>query len=167
VIDINKLDSGEVTLNFSKFDLKSLLDQVISSIKPLYTKKGLSFKIEGLESTEPIYADPVKLKQIFYNLLSNAIKFTFDGGITLQVFYNKSHWEFHVKDTGMGIAKNDIKDLFQPFKRVDNPIISRIKGTGLGLSITKKLVELHGGNIKVESKLGEGSSFKFQIPIIN
>ena len=113
-----------------------------------------------------IYADKVKVKQIIYNLLSNAIKFTPEyGEVSLSARKNDSHICIFAKDNGIGIAKEDQKEIFRPFRQLEGSLSRQYVGTGLGLTIVKKLVELHGGSIIVESKIGKGSTFTLTIPI--
>ena len=96
--------------------------------------------------------------------MSNAIKFTIDGYVKLQIKENYYNWIFKVVDTGIGIAKNDFPLIFKEFKRVDSPYVRSIPGTGLGLSLSKRLIELHGGEINFTSLLGAGTTFTFNIP---
>ena len=140
------------------------MEQVISTLKPLYTKNDLKIELRGLKKSQIIYADPLKLKQIIYNLLSNAIKFTEKGMITFEFLDKKYNWEFYIKDTGIGIAKKDFDIIFKDFKRVKSPYVDSMPGSGLGLSLTKRIIQLHGGDISFTSKLGKGSTFTFNIP---
>jgi signal transduction histidine kinase len=103
-------------------------------------------------------------KEILFNLLSNAIKFTESGKITLTIQEKFNRWIFKVRDTGIGIALEDFDKVFKEFKRVDSSYVRSTKGTGLGLSLTKRLVELHNGEITFNSVLGVGSTFRFYIP---
>ncbi len=130
----------------------------------LYIKKNLKIKIKGLDSKKEIYVDPTRFKEILLNLLSNAIKFTNKGEIILKFSENENQWVFKVKDPGIGIAENDYDIIFQGFKRVNSPFVQSTPGTGLGLLLTKRLVELHGGEIWFESELGKGTTFFFTIP---
>lgn len=164
ILDISKIESGQITLNIQKFSLNSLIDQITSSLKPLYSKKGLKFIVKGLEEEILMYADPIRLKEIILNLLSNAIKFTIDGYIKLQIKQNFYNWIFKIIDTGIGIAKKDFPLIFKEFKRVSSPYVQSISGTGLGLSLSKRLIELHGGEINFTSSLGFGTTFTFNIP---
>ena len=105
-------------------------------------------------------ADPLKLKQVLYNLLSNAIKFTDAGGrVTVEGRLERETVVIRVTDTGIGIAPEDLATLFEEFRQVDSSLTRKHEGTGLGLALTKRLVELHGGEIAVESELGKGSTF--------
>ncbi|MHA1805304.1 MAG: PAS domain-containing sensor histidine kinase, partial [Promethearchaeota archaeon] len=164
ILDIAKIESGKTTLNLSSFSFNKFINQMISNLKPLCDEKKLFIKVEGLNKEVIILADPIKFKEIFYNLLSNAIKFTLKGGITIIFEETNDEWVFNVKDTGIGIAKEDYPKIFKEFERGSNPLVNSIEGTGLGLSITKRLVNLHGGTISFKSKVGEGTTFTFTIP---
>ena len=163
ILDISKIESGQMSLNIQKFALYSMVDQIKSSLKPLFNKKNLKLKIKGLEVEKMIYADPIRFKEILYNLLSNAIKFTIDGKVVLTVKERHNEWFFKVSDTGIGIDHKDFPLIFKEFKRVDSSYVRSVPGTGLGLSLTKRLVELHGGEISFTSVLGIGSTFYFSI----
>jgi len=164
ILDISKIESGRLILDNKTFSLNSIVDQIQSTLIPMYKKKDLDFRIEGLEEEIEIYADPIRIKQILYNLLSNAIKFTIEGYCKLTVKEKYDRWIFKVKDTGIGIAKSDYDLIFKEFERVESSYVRSISGTGLGLSLTKRLVELHNGEISFTSVLGVGSTFKFYIP---
>ncbi len=164
ILNITKIESGQLTLNIQKFSLNSLLDQIKSSLRPLYNPKNLNLKIKGIGEELEIWADPIRLKEIILNLLSNAIKFTIDGTVRLKITQNYYNWIFKIVDTGIGIAKKDFPLVFKEFARVDSPFVRSVPGTGLGLSLTKRLIELHGGEINFTSLLGVGSIFTFNIP---
>ncbi len=164
ILDISKIEAGKLTLNRELFQLKNLFDQIHGTIKPLYSLKNLKFNIIGLDDKMMIYADPIRTKEILLNLLSNAIKFTLSGEINLIVEEKYDAFIFKVKDTGIGIARKDFDLIFKDFKRVNSPIINSIPGSGLGLSLTKRLINLHGGEISFFSILGKGTTFTFSIP---
>ena len=164
ILDISKIESGQVSLNFQKFSLNSTIEQIRSNLKPLYSKKDLKFKVKGLDEEIFIVADPIRFKEILLNLISNAIKFTIDGKITLLFKEDYYNWIFRVRDTGIGIANKDFPLIFKEFNRVESTYVRSTPGTGLGLSLTKRLVELHGGEISFFSVLGVGSTFTFNIP---
>jgi len=164
ILDITKIESGKLILNKERFSLKNIINQVISTLKPLYSKKGLKIKIEGLDSDKEIYADPIRFKEIMINLVCNAIKFTLEGQITLKMNENINNWIFKIRDTGIGIAQIDFDLIFKEFKRVESPYVRSISGSGLGLSLSKRLVELHGGNINFTSTEGKGTTFIFTLP---
>lgn len=164
ILDISKIEAGQLSLKKSKFSLNTLIEQVNSTLKPLYLKKKLAFKVKGLDYEREIQGDPIRIKEILYNLLSNAIKFTLAGQVTFDIKENSKEYIFLVRDTGIGIAKKDFELMFKEFKRVDSPFVRSVPGTGLGLSLTKRLVELHGGEISFTSVLGKGTDFIFTIP---
>lgn len=164
ILDISKIESGEISLDVDQVKLNIIISSVISTLQPLFNKKHLRVNIKGLSADKIIYADKIKLKQIIYNLLSNAIKFTEIGMITFEFKENLSNWEFKIKDTGIGIAEEDFDVVFKDFKRVNCPYVNSIPGSGLGLALTKRLIGLHGGNISFTSKIGNGTTFKFNIP---
>jgi signal transduction histidine kinase len=164
ILDISKIESGQVSLNIQKFSLNSLVNQILSSLKPQYSKKDLEIIIKNLDDEIFIYADPIKFREILLNLISNAIKFTSQGKISLTIQKNTYNWIFKVRDTGIGIDRKDFPLIFKEFKRVDSTYVRSVSGTGLGLSLTKRLVELHGGEINFFSILGSGTTFTFNIP---
>jgi len=164
ILDISKIESGQVSVNIEKIELKILIEQIISSLKPLYSEKKINIKIKGFTNKSIIYADRIKFKQIIYNLLSNALKFTEKGIVSLEFIEKFKDWEFHVKDTGIGIDKQDFGIIFKDFKRVKSPYVDSTTGTGLGLALTKRVINLHGGDISFTSKLGKGTTFIFNIP---
>ena len=164
ILDISKIESGQVSLNIQRFSLNSTIEQITSNLKPLYSNKNLKLKVKGLDEEVFIAADPIRFKEILLNLISNAIKFTIDGKITLLFKEDYYNWIFRVRDTGIGIANKDFPRIFKEFNRVESTYVRSTPGTGLGLSLTKRLVELHGGEISFFSVLGVGSTFTFNIP---
>jgi len=164
ILDISKIESGEVTLKIGEIKLYETVQQVISTLNPLCSKKDLNIELKGIKREQLIFADRIKFKQIIYNLLRNAIKFTEKGSILFEFLDNKDNWEFNVIDTGIGIAEEDFSKILQDFKRVKSTYVDSITGSGLGLALTKRIVNLHGGEISFTSKLGKGSKFAFNIP---
>ncbi|MCT7979328.1 GAF domain-containing hybrid sensor histidine kinase/response regulator [Laspinema olomoucense] len=175
VLEMSKIEAGRVTLNEVEFDLPKLVYSLESMLQLKAKSKGLSLKFE-LQSTLPqfIRGDENKLRQVLINLLGNAIKFTNTGRVTLRISSpefqpqtenpHQSTLEFEVEDTGPGLSSQDIKDLFQAFQQTRVGRQSQ-EGTGLGLRISQKFVQLMGGVISVTSTVGEGSRFKFEIPV--
>ena len=166
ILDLAKAESGKMKLNYEIFYIFEVLDEIKMTLEPLAIKKDIKLTIAEEVPIEIIEADKTKFKEIFYNLVSNAIKFTPEKG-TVDVNFRATQDLFsaRVKDTGIGIAKEDMDKLFQPFKQLNPYLNHEYEGTGLGLTITKKFVDMHGGNIVVKSKPGEGSEFIFTIPI--
>ena len=163
ILNISKIESGQILLKVKSFSLNNMVDQIISSLKPMIKKKKIEFRFKGLDQERIIEADPIRFKEILVNLLTNAIKFTIEGIITLRVLEKYDKWEFEVSDPGIGIAIKDFPIIFKDFKRVDSTYVRSVPGTGLGLSLTKRLVELHGGEINFFSTLGVGTTFCFSI----
>ena len=165
-LDFSKIEAGKFELKFSSFSIWKILDEINAIIKPLYSKKGLKYNTEGIDNNKTLTADPLRFKQILYNLLSNAIKFTEKGFILFRGIEKIDCWEFQVKDSGKGIAIEDYDVVFREFGRVENDRVKEVSGTGLGLSLTKRLIQLHGGDIWFESDLRKGTTFYFTIPKI-
>jgi len=163
ILNISKIESGQILLNLKRFSLNSIVEQTISSLKPLIGKKKIAFEVKGLDKEILMTADPIKFKEILLNLLSNAVKFTIEGTIIFSVSEKFDSWEFEVSDPGIGIETKDFPIIFKDFKRVDSTYVRSVPGTGLGLSLTKRLVELHGGEINFYSALGVGTTFCFSI----
>ncbi len=164
ILDISKIDAGKFELNIEQVNLCRIIKESENLVRPLYSKKHLKFNIEGFPKGALLFVDPVRFKQILFNLLSNAIKFTPEGSITLKGIEKKEVWEFRVSDTGIGIAEKNFKKIFKEFSRVENEKTRNIAGAGLGLALTKRLIQLHGGEIWFESELNRGTTFYFTIP---
>jgi signal transduction histidine kinase len=171
VLDVSKVDAGRMKLVPSTFRVGDALRGVHAIIHPLAAKKciTLGMGVDGGESAMPhLTADEPKFRQIMFNLLSNAVKFTHDGGIvtvTVAAIEREGALLVSVADTGIGIRKEDQQRIFLEFEQVVSTHARRQEGTGLGLALTKKLVELHGGRIWVESEVGHGSVFRFVLPL--
>ncbi len=165
ILDISKIEAGKMTLDIEKIDIPLLFESSLSIVKEKAFAHNIRLNLDIKEGVDQIYVDTRKLKQIIYNLLSNAVRFTADGGIVfIKVKKVSDLLEFSVEDTGIGISKENIENLFQPFEQLDNSINKKYEGTGLGLSLVKRLVKLHGGSVEVKSELGKGSCFTVRIP---
>ncbi len=173
VLDMNKIETGSTTLNFSDVDLSSIIDELNTIIRPQTKAKNQTFEIFSSSIVhEHLQADKLRINQILINLLSNAVKYTPEGGdIQMrldelpQVDDNYSRIRFTISDNGIGMSEEYLKVIFDPFTRENTEIIRRIQGTGLGMAITKSLVDLMGGTIRVESKLGKGSEFTVELEL--
>ena len=160
ILDLSKVEAGAMELQLSACDLAALVDEVMRVARGLARRKGVELVTDIEPRPLELTADPIKLKQILYNLLSNAIKFTPGGGrVTVRGRMQKETVTIAVADTGIGIAPADVAVLFEEFRQVDSSLTRKHEGTGLGLALTKRLVELHGGDIAVESEPGQGSTF--------
>ena len=170
ILDFSKIESGKVVLEHISFKLDDVLEQLLSIASFRIEEQQIDFKLNK-DTSIPTFlkGDPNRLEQILLNLVNNAIKFTKEGEVTLsirEVARVKSfvYLEFTVKDTGIGMSKEQMDALFTPFTQADSSINRRFGGTGLGLSIVKHLVELMNGSVSVYSDLGEGSTFIVQLP---
>jgi signal transduction histidine kinase len=166
VLDLSKVESGTIAIHREKLALPEAVEMVKTVVEPLAAKKDISVNIVAGEDARSVMADPARFKQILYNLLSNAIKFTPAGGtVTIGVSRRDGSVEIAVTDTGIGISPRDQDRIFSEFLQVEGSYSRKYEGTGLGLALTKKLVELHGGRIWVDSFPGEGSTFTFSLPV--
>lgn len=164
VLDISKIEAGQLALANDPFDMKAILEKVARTVRPLAEKKNLALEVEISEDVGLARGDPRRVEQVLLNLLSNAIKFTEQGRIRLSCSVEGERFLIRVQDTGIGIRKEDLGKLFRPFSQVDTGLTRRYEGTGLGLSISKKLVDMMGGTIRVESEQGKGSIFSVELP---
>jgi PAS domain S-box-containing protein len=164
ILDISKIDSGVMELKLKNFSLEKVINQTISEFRALLKKKSLEINIQGLKKSQQMYADPIKLKSILYNIISNAIKFSNDGIISIEIEESKDEWLFRIEDEGIGISEEERDIIFKEFKRSRSEKVRNTTGTGLGLPLTKRLINLHGGEIWFESILGDGTIFSFTIP---
>jgi len=167
ILDLSKVESGKMELELSAFSLRDTLDASLTMLKEKAMKGGIDLQLDlAPEADVSIVADQRKLRQILINLLSNAVKFTPAGGsVTVQARPASGDCiEITVADTGKGVKAEDIPRLFQAFTQLESAYTKEFAGTGLGLALTRKLVEMHGGRIWVESEFGTGSRFSFTIP---
>ncbi len=173
VLDMNRIESGSTTLSLSEMDLAKVIDEINTIIRPQAKAKNQTFDIFVSHlNFEHLLGDKMRINQILINLLSNSVKYTPENGTIEmrvdelpQVVDNYSRIRFTIKDTGLGMSEDFLKVIFDPFTREDTRITHEIQGTGLGMAITKSLVDLMGGSIKVESKLGEGSTFIVELEL--
>ena len=163
-LDLSRLESGRAGFNRIRFNLLELLRECAQSIHPEVKKYGIELTFEHPQTTVEIEADRDKIKQVILNLLNNAIKYNRENGKIILNTRQDDDWVIvSVQDSGMGIPEEEIPGLFSKFFRSDQ-MEGKKPGTGLGLSICKKIVESHGGNISVKSRLGQGSTFTVQLP---
>ncbi|WP_333600343.1 ATP-binding protein [Flavobacterium sp.] len=169
LIEMSKIDSNQITPNFTVVNLESCVNELYETVKITIKNKAIDFSL--VKSSVPvefnIITDDIKLKQVIINLLTNAIKFTDEGFVTFGYEIDEANELIHftVRDTGLGIDEDNHKNIFDRFKRVDSDISIKVGGLGLGLAISKAYVELLGGSITLESKVGQGSTFYFSIPL--
>jgi signal transduction histidine kinase/DNA-binding response OmpR family regulator len=164
VLDISKVEAEKIELKYENIRSKTLIYEVATVIQPLADKKNIKIDLQLQDIA--IKADSKRFIQIINNLLSNAVKFTPKGGkVTVKTELIKNKLVTIVEDTGIGIAKEDFYKIFKHFSQIDSSVARQYEGTGLGLALSKKLVELHRGNIYFESKVGKGSRFIFELPV--
>jgi PAS domain S-box-containing protein len=169
LLDESQIESKSLSLHNEYFNSVDLFEKIKSTMSPLAEKKGVTFHVEiAPDLPTEFYGDTKRLQQIIINLTGNAVKFTKEGGINVTVSRPApAQWSIEVHDTGVGIPLDDQQNIFEPFRQVSNSITRENRGSGLGLAITKQLVELMGGHISLESKVGKGSKFIVTLPIIN
>ncbi|MEJ2556664.1 MAG: GAF domain-containing protein [Anaerolineae bacterium] len=165
ILDLSKIEAGKMELNFEEVDLKPIIKGVMSSAVGLVKDKPIELEQHVSEDLPIIWADSTRLRQILLNLISNAAKFTEEGKITLSTDYDDEWVTISVADTGIGIPQEKMGNIFEEFTQVDGSTTRRVGGTGLGLPISYRFVELHGGDITVESQEGMGSVFTVTLPI--
>jgi PAS domain S-box-containing protein len=165
ILDLAKVEAGRIELYPIDFNLDQFLQGIVELFRMRAEQKGIAFIHEKLSHLpEAVHADEKRLRQIIINLLGNAVKFTPQGGVSFKVGYHEGQIRFQVEDTGAGIAPADLEKIFLPFQQVGDAKF-RAEGTGLGLSITKKLIDMMGGELHVESALGRGSIFWFALAL--
>jgi signal transduction histidine kinase len=165
VLDLSKIEAGQLKLSLADYSMKDVIYSVFSAVEALATKKKLNFKVDVPQDMPVGHGDEQKLTQVLLNLAGNAIKFTDTGEIAIKLAAFNGAFSVAVHDTGPGIAPADQTKLFQQFQQADNSITKTKGGTGLGLAISKRIIELHGGSVSVESSVGHGSTFTFTLPV--
>ena len=170
ILDLSKIESSKMELIVAEYNVGNMLLDIENMISLRAEEKSLNFKIETNPNMPKIlYGDETRIKQCIVNLLTNSVKYTHEGSVTMQIDFVDNNddtinlW-VSVSDTGIGIKEADLYMLFDPFTRLDMRKNKTIEGTGLGLSITKRLLEMMGGNLTVESVYGKGSTFSFVVP---
>jgi signal transduction histidine kinase len=165
VLDLSKIEAGQLVLDLADYSLKDVAHTVYSVVEPLAADKKLAFKAEVAPDLPPGRGDERRLTQVLLNLVGNAIKFTDAGEVAIEVGAADGMFSVAVRDTGPGISAADQKKLFQEFQQADNSITRKKGGTGLGLAISKRIIEMHGGRIWIDSVVGKGSTFAFTLPV--
>lgn len=166
IIDITKVDTGFIQLQLRNYNIVSIVEEVTLSVASLMENKGITIEFDTDVEEKIIACDIDKIERVMLNILSNSVKFTPNGG---NIYVNvKDGTEFvtiSIRDTGIGIPKDKLELVFERFRQVDKSITRNHEGSGIGLSLVKSLVELHGGSVKVESSLGQGSEFLITLPV--
>jgi len=164
LLDISKIEAGKIELLIEEFDLSALVQEVKNSFKVAAEEKDLKMSLK-MPKRLVIKSDERRTKQVFMNLVSNAVKFTDEGKIQIKAAKKDKEVEVSVRDTGIGIRKEEMDRLFKPFTQVSNQGRLKQEGTGLGLYLSKKIVDLLGGEIRAESESGQESVFTFTLPL--
>ncbi|MBL1263229.1 sensor histidine kinase [Methylomicrobium sp. RS1] len=170
ILDLSKIEAGKMELCLEEIHLPSVIDEVASTVRPIIDKNTNILSIRCPDNIPSLQADLIKLRQILLNLLSNAGKFTHAGKIDFSVAVDNTRPEngwivFAVRDTGIGMSRDQVDKVFAPFTQADNSTTRQYGGTGLGLTITKKFCEMMGGTISVDSEPGTGSLFIVKLPL--
>jgi signal transduction histidine kinase len=166
ILDLSKIEAGRMELDVARFNLRQAVDNAVTLVRGRADRHGIQLETDIDPEVGEYDGDERKFKQIMLNLLTNAVKFTPEGGtIRMAAQRVDRDYVFSVKDTGIGIAPEDHEKVFEEFRQVGRDAARKAEGTGLGLTLTRKLVELHGGKIHLESELGKGSTFTFNLPI--
>ncbi len=165
VLDLSKIEAGQLTLSLTDYSIKDVVHSVFSVVESLANAKQLALKIEVPPNLPTARGDERRLTQVLLNLVGNAIKFTDSGEVAIKAAAANGAYTLSVHDTGPGIAEADRGKIFEEFQQADSSATKKKGGTGLGLSISKKIVEMHGGRIWVDSSVGEGATFSFTVPV--
>ena len=165
ILDFSKLKNQDIALQIKPVDLRALIEVVMVLSKSLIKSKDLKIKNWIAEDIPPVEADENRIQQVMFNLIGNAVKFTEMGEITISAVRKDRCVYLAVQDTGIGIPQDRLASIFESFEQADGSTAREYGGTGLGLTISRKLIQLHGGDIEVSSKVGEGSIFTFSLPV--
>ena len=164
VLDLSQVEAGRMALTKDQVCLHEIIDSAVTSVRALFESRGLYLEAEVSSDLPPAFCDGTRIRQVVLNLLSNAGRFTERGGVRVKAQHEKGELLISVSDTGPGIVPEDQEKLFEPFQQLDSSIRRRHGGSGLGLCISKHLVEMHGGNMWLESGIGKGTTFYFTLP---
>ncbi|MEN9563952.1 MAG: hypothetical protein RIR73_2196 [Chloroflexota bacterium] len=168
ILDLSKVEAGKFDCYPQTIGVDDLCRSSLAFVKEQATRKSITLTYKNQQAVPRIYADPRRLKQILINLLTNAVKFTPEHGqviLHIRADAEQDRILFSVIDTGIGIAPDDLRQLFLPFSQVDSSLTRKYEGTGLGLVLVQKLTDLHGGSVDVDSEVGRGSRFTVNLPI--
>lgn len=163
LIDISMIESGEMRMSFRYFNISEYLAGIVHDFNPSAKSKNLELILHPVRKNLKLYGDKNRLKQVITNLLDNAIKYTESGTIELSVEEEDKSGKIVIKDSGIGIAPEDVERIFERFYRVDKARSREVGGTGLGLAIVKHIIEAHGSQIELKSEIGVGSTFSFSL----
>ncbi len=165
VLDLSKIESGQLTLSLDNYSMQEIVSSVMTVVEPLGAEKNLALKAAVPPDLPVGKGDERRINQVLLNLVGNAIKFTDVGEVSVQVSVSDDTFQVSVSDTGVGISEADQQTIFEEFHQIDSSHTRQTGGTGLGLAISKRIIEMHGGRLWVESSLGKGSTFSFTLPV--
>ncbi|HEX3418311.1 MAG TPA: GAF domain-containing sensor histidine kinase, partial [Stellaceae bacterium] len=165
VLDLAKIEAGQLTLTLEDYSVPEVVKSVVTATEPLAASKGLKFTAALPDGLPMAHGDARRVSQVLLNLVGNAIKFTDKGEVEIRAMVDKGQFVLTVRDTGPGIADADQERIFGEFQQIDNSNTRKKGGTGLGLAISKRMVEMQGGTISVDSVLGHGSTFRVVLPV--
>ena len=165
VLDLSKIEAGQLNLTLTDYSIKDVVYSVFSAVESLANNKKLALKVDLAPELPPAHGDERRLTQVLLNLVGNAIKFTDKGEVAIKASSANGSVTVAVQDTGPGISESDQAKIFEEFQQADSSTTKEKGGTGLGLAIAKRIVEMHGGRLWVESKVGQGSTFAFTVPV--
>jgi signal transduction histidine kinase len=165
VLDLSKIEAGRMDLALEEYAVHDVVDSVRTSLRSLAVERGLEFETRVPPGLPIAYGDAKRIRQCLLNLAGNALKFTRQGRVDITVEQQGEELIYRVRDTGIGIPKDELDKVFDEFRQVDTTVTREFGGTGLGLSITKRFIEMHGGRLGVESEPGRGSMFWFAVPL--
>jgi signal transduction histidine kinase len=166
ILDLSKIEAGKLELHPDVVDLAGIFKGAMATCVGLIKDKTLQLRSDYPETLPLVWADPIRVRQIILNLTSNAIKFTQSGSVTLQAHIEDKFVRVSISDTGIGIPEHALQHIFDRFQQAEHDTDKQYGGTGLGLDISKQLVQMHGGNLTVESQVGHGSTFSFTLPLL-
>ena len=168
ILDLSMVEAGKLRLSVERIDLNTFIREVSETAHSIVARKALGFEVEIADGVPHLHTDATRLRQVLLNLLGNAVKFTEEGRVSLRALADgDDHVVIEVEDTGIGIGEDDIEAIFEEFRQADQSVTRSFGGTGLGLAISRKLLTLMGGSVEIESKLGEGSTFRVRLPIMS
>ncbi|NLE43947.1 MAG: response regulator [Chloroflexi bacterium] len=165
VLDLSQIEAGQFALSKEPSEIHEIVETAVTAVSPLFDSKGLCLTSTVSDDLPLVLCDRTRIREVVLNLLSNAGRFTEQGGVEVSAWREGGDVIFSVSDTGPGISEDGLSKLFQPFQQVDGSIRRRYGGSGLGLNISKRLIDLHGGRIWVDSREGVGTTFSFRLPI--
>ena len=166
LLDLAKMEAGKMPLRASFFDVSDLFAALRGMFRPLHTNAAVELQFEAADHLPPVYSDEAKVAQVLRNFISNAIKFTEQGHVKISAHLEDNAMVFSVADTGIGIALDDQKRLFDAFSQIESPQQRRVKGTGLGLSVSRNLATLLNGELTLQSELHKGATFFLRLPMV-